>query len=223
MSLRAAHQPCIISECLCMAKCVCPCRMELSVDTLMGMDTDPGPDATGHPSGQAANPAPDIPSTLGMSWPQGRAWATVWTLAPLPGWVAVRHPDMPERLRLHVKVAPTETGFAVVAVQVEREDGRAITAQDLRRVKLPPAWVLASSLGPRVTSPRPGPRGKGDDHWRTVYELWLRAQQVAPHTPVRWMLAEWEPEVSDATMRRWVARARERAAVNGWQEEDHDE
>jgi hypothetical protein len=134
---------------------------------------------------------------------------------------------MPKDLLLRVRVAQTEDGVAVVAALIERADGRAIGARDLRRVKMPPAWALASpSRSPgsrRVALPRPGPRGKGDDHWRAVFDLWVRAKQVAPHTPVRWMLAEWQPEVSDATMRRWAARARERAAINGWEEEDHDE
>ncbi len=152
---------------------------------------------------------------------QGEVWAVTWTLAT-PGWAEVRHPDVPRNLLLRVRVAPTGDGLAAVAAQVERTDGRPLTAQDLRRVKLPPAWVLASSLGPQVASPRPGPRGKGDDHWRAVYGLWVRAQQVAPHTPVRWMLTQWQPEVSDATMRRWVKRARERAAINHWEVEDHE-
>jgi hypothetical protein len=125
---------------------------------------------------------------------------------------------MPKDLRLRVRVAPTEDGLAVVSAQIERTDGRAITAQDLRRVKLPPAWVLASSLGPQVTSPRPGPRGKGDAHWRAVFDLWTRAQRVAPRAPVRWMLTQWS-DVSDATMRRWVTRAQKRAEVNGWRNE----
>jgi hypothetical protein len=33
------------------------------------------------------------------------------------------------------------------------------------------------------------------------------------------MREQW-PDVSDATMRRWIKRARERAAINGWKEED---
>ena len=181
------------------------------------MATDRGPDTEGRPSGEPANPAPDIPSMLGIRPSKGPVWAIEWRLGT-PDWAEVRHPDMPKDLRLRVRVAPTEDGLAVVAAQVERTDRRAITAQDLRRVKLPPAWVLASSLGPQVTSPRPGPHGKGDEHWRAVFDLWIRAQQVAPHAPVRWMLTQW-PDVSDATMRRWVTRAQERAEVNGWRNE----
>jgi hypothetical protein len=177
-----------------------------------GMPTDRRPDTEGQP----INPAPDIRGTLGIAWPQGPVWAIGWTLGT-PDWAAVRHPDMPEDLRLRIRVADTEDGFAVVAALVERADGRPLAARDLRKVKLPPSWVLASSLSP-VTSARPGPRGKGDEHWRAVFDLWTRAQQVAPHTPVRWMRTQWPGERSDATMRRWVKIARERAEINKWEE-----
>jgi hypothetical protein len=178
---------------------------------------DPGSDAESHPVR-----APDIRGMLGLRQAKEPGWAIVWTLTP-PDWATVRHPDMPEGLHLRVKVAHTEDGFAVVAVLVEREDGRAITARDLRRVKLPPAWSLASNLGrlpgsPVITAARPGARGKSDDHWRAVFDLWARAQRVAPRAPVRWMREQW-PDVSDATMRRWVKRARSRAEINGWKED----
>lgn len=185
------------------------------------MATDRGPDT----EGQLANRAPDILGMLGLEQAGKPGWAIVWTLGT-PDWAEVRHPAMPEGLHLRVRVAHTEDGFAVVGALVEREDGRAITARDLRRVKLPPAWALAADQmqrqpgSPPVTPARPGPRGKGDDHWRAVFDLWARAQQVAPHTPVRWMRAQWPAEPSDATMRRWIKRARERAEVNGWRE-DH--
>jgi hypothetical protein len=150
-------------------------------------------------------------------------WRLVWTLTP-PDWATVRHPDMPEDLHLRVKVAHTEEGFAIDAVLIERKDGRAISARDLRKVKLPPAWMLASHLprlpdSPVITAARPGARGKGDDHWRRVFSLWAQAKQVAPRTPVRWMREQW-PDVSDATMRRWIKRAHERARANGWKEQD---
>jgi hypothetical protein len=126
---------------------------------------------------------------------------------------------MPAGLVLRIRVAPTEDGFAVAGVLVERDDGRAVTARDLRRVKLPPAWTLASQPLPEsaaVRPAKPGPHGLGDDHWRAVLELRARAEGVAPRAPVRWMRAQWPGEPSDATMRRWIARARERAAELGW-------
>ncbi|MGP8000167.1 MAG: hypothetical protein ACLPKI_23050 [Streptosporangiaceae bacterium] len=186
------------------------------------MAMDPGSDTHGDRGGQSANPAPDdIFGTLGMRQVEERGWAIVWSPTP-PDWATVRHPDMPEELLLRVRVAHTEDGVAVVAALVERADGRAIGARDLRRVKLPPAWALASRpRSPelrRIALPRPGPRGKGDDHWRAVFDLWVRAKKVAPHTPVRWMRTQWSGDVSDATMRRWVKRARERAVINKWEE-----
>lgn len=165
-------------------------------------------------------------------YPDGMAtdpdWRAGWLIAPFatpPGWATIGHPDMPKGLHLSVKIAPTVDGLAVSAVLIERVDGRAITARDLR-IKLPPAWLLAagrpSSLpgSPVIAAARPGARGKSDDHWRAVFDLWARAQRVAPRAPVRWMRTQWPRDVSDATMRRWTKRARERAEVRGWKEED---
>jgi hypothetical protein len=182
-------------------------------------------DAEGHLSERSSRPPPpDIYKFLGLPQDKAPGWVIEWSLAP-PDWATVRHPDMSEDLCLRVKVASTEEGVGIEAVLIERKDGRAISARDLRRVKLPPAWSLASNLerlpgSPMLSQPRPGPRGKGDDHWRAVFSLWTRAQRVAPRTPVRWMREQW-PNVSDATMRRWVKRARERAETNNWEEEDH--
>jgi hypothetical protein len=184
-----------------------------------GMPTD-------HPSERPArHPPEDIWGFLGMQQAREPGWVIEWTVAP-PDWAGIRHPQIPEDLNLWVRVARTEDGVAVNAALVERADGRALTARDIRKVKLPPAWALASNLErqrgfPLISPPRPGPRGHGDDHWRAVFDLWTQAQRVAPRSPVRWMLTRWQPEVSDATMRRWVKQARERARVNGWKE-DHE-
>jgi hypothetical protein len=180
-------------------------------------------DANEHPSERPVlQPPENVHTFLGMHQAKEPGWVIEWTLAP-PDWAAVRHPQIPEDLQLSVRVARTEDGVAVIAALVERSDGRALTARDIRRVKLPPPWALAAererqSGSPLITPARPGPRGKGDDHWRAVYDLFVKAQRVAPHTPVRWMLTQWQPEVSDATMRRWVKRARERAEINKWKE-----
>lgn len=176
----------------------------------------PGPDGPGeHP---ALRPPEDIWAAVGAPRPDARGWAITWSLAP-PDWATVRHPGMPAGLVLRIRVAPTEDGFAVAGVLVERDDGRAVTARDLRRVKLPPAWTLASQPLPEsaaVRPARPGPRGLGDDHWRAVLELHKQAQRVAPRAATRWMRAQWPGEPSDATMRRWIAMARERAEAEGW-------
>jgi hypothetical protein len=151
----------------------------------------------------------------------------IWEENP-PGWAGVVYmSDVPDVLSVHVRVKPTKDGLAADAVMVERTDGHAISARDLRAVKIPSPWVLASGRpllsaddnSPVVTVTSPGARGKSDDHWRAVYSLWVKAQRIAPRTPVRWMLTQWQPEVSDATMRRWIKRARERAEVNGWKED----
>ena len=184
----------------------------------VGMVSDhPGTD--GADERPALRPPEDIWAAIGAPKPDPRGWAITWSLAP-PDWAAVRHPDMPEGLVVRVKVAATEGGFAVASVLIEREDGRAVTARDLRRAKIPPAWVLASHLMPLPDSPvlrpaRPGPRGLDDDHWRAVLNLWDQAQRVAPRAPIRWMRAQWPGQPSDATMRRWRDRALERSAGPG--------
>lgn len=132
-------------------------------------------------------------------------------------------------LVIRLQFAPTADGVAVVGAQVERRDGRALTARDLRLVKLPPNWVLFGESASRwyapsegtaaVTPARKGIRGYDDEHWHAVYEAWLEAMRVAPRAPVKWMLASPRWPVADATMRRWIARARERASELGWDQD----
>lgn len=137
-------------------------------------------------------------------------------------WREVRYEGQPRHLAVRLRLAPTSDGVAVAGVQVERTDGRAVTARDLRAVKLPPNWVLHGesaarwypSEGEPVTRNRKGPKERGDDRHRMVWGLWCRAQQVAPRAPVRWMLPYLG--VSDATARRWVQQARQRAEDLGW-------
>lgn len=149
-------------------------------------------------------------------------WMVAWHEAP-PGWASFMHLDMPRYLRVMVRTALTPDGVAAEAALVERTDGRALTAQDLRRVRLPQPWMLAR--GRELAAPgnpatiaaaEPGARGKDDDHWRAVLQLHAEAGRVAPRTPVKWMRGQWPYPVSDPTMRRWIARARERAAAAGW-------
>lgn len=152
----------------------------------------------------------------------------VWMIDAAEGveWRGLNYPGQPGWLAIRLKFAPTAAGVAVVAAQVERRDGRALTARDLRLIKLPPGWVLSGATASRwyapaegtqpVAAARKGARGKDDQHWRAVYSAWHQAMQAAPRAPVKWMLASGRWPVTDATMRRWIARARERAAELGW-------
>src|SRR5260221_12154089 len=126
-----------------------------------------------------------------------QSWAISWISGGPPGWAWVMHPAVPDELKVTVKMARTKGGLAPEAVLVERMDGRAITARDLRAVKLPPPWMLASSIrrflpagddSPVIAAARKGPRGKGDEHWRAVFSLWSEARRVAPPTHGKWML-----------------------------------
>jgi len=152
----------------------------------------------------------------------------VWIVDAAEGvpWRELRYEGQPGWLAIRLKFAPTAEGVAVVGAQIERRDGRALTARDLRLVKLPPNWVLFGESASRwfapadgaapVAAARKGARGKDDTHWRAVYMAWLQAMEAAPRAPVKWMLASGRWPATDATMRRWIARARERAAELGW-------
>jgi hypothetical protein len=151
-------------------------------------------------------------------------WGIAWLEAP-PGWATFWHREMPPYLRVMVRTGLTPDGVAVEAVTVERTDGRALNARDLRDVRLPQPWMLARGRelagpggAPAVTAARPGARDKGGEHWRAVLRLLAEAERVAPRTPTKWMCQQWPYRVSDATMRRWVKKARERTANEG---EDH--
>ncbi len=148
----------------------------------------------------------------------------MWVVDAADGvqWRDLRWEGQPHWLAVRVRFAPTGDGVAVAGVQIERNDGRAVTARDLRAVKLPPNWVLFGEAAARwckpagepISASRKGPKAKGDEHWRAVWNAWQEARQVAPRAPVAWLLTRWP--VSDATMRRWVKRARERAEACGW-------
>lgn len=155
----------------------------------------------------------------------------VWVIESGGGkpWREVRHQEIPGHLSVRVRLAPTlGRGLAVAGVQVERRDGRAVTARDLRLVKLPPSWVLSGespaqwlAAGPGAQPVRPSrgtPRASDDDHLLAVYLAWREAMTAAPQTPVRWLLTtdRWR-RVPHTTMRRWITRARQRAAEVGWE------
>lgn len=121
-------------------------------------------------------------------------------------------------LRVNLRLQRTEDGgVACVGIWLERTDGRPVTARDLRL----PVGALLERLGdlapwlqgsiPQPVRPaRPGPKGHPDDHWRSVLDLWQRAQVHARRSPVLWMRQQWQGvPVSDATMRRWRDRALE--------------
>ena len=145
-------------------------------------------------------------------------------------WRELRYEGQPAWLVVRLKFAPTTDGVAVTGTQVERRDGRALTARDLRLVKLPPNWVLFGESASRWFSPadgtapvapaRKGAHGHDDEHWLSVYKAWLQAMEVAPRAPVKWMLASGRWPVTDPTMRRWIARARQRGTELGWDQDE---
>jgi len=155
----------------------------------------------------------------------------VWVVDAGEGltWRELRYEGQPPWLAIRLRLAPTPGGVAVVGIQVERRDGRPLTARDLRLVKLPPNWVLFGESASQWFAPgettaavapaRKGATGHDDEHWRAVHAMWVRAMESAPRAPVKWMLASGRWPVADATMRRWITRARERAAELGWDQD----
>jgi hypothetical protein len=137
-------------------------------------------------------------------------------------WRQADYPGRPPGLSVRMRFAPTGDGVAVAGLQVERTDGRALTARDLRMVKFPPNWVLFGESAVRWFQPggdpavrsRRGPAGNDEERDRRVWDLYCQARNAARRAPVRWMLPQLG--VSDATARRWVKRAVARAAELGW-------
>jgi hypothetical protein len=150
----------------------------------------------------------------------------MWLVDARPGkeWRRVTYPGQPPHLDVHVRFASARDGVAVTGIQAERNDGHAITARDLRLVKLPPWYVVAGEAtgnwfqlaGVPVARSRRGPKDESDEKHHMVWSLWCQAQRIAPQAPVRWMLPRLY--VSDATARRWIHKARSRAAELGWED-----
>jgi len=144
-------------------------------------------------------------------------------------WRELVYADQPHWLTVRLRLAPTVDGVAVAGLQVDRNDGHALTARDLRLVKLPPNWLLFGEAAKRwypapaserpVQATRKGARGHDDQHWRMVWDAWRQAAMAAPRSPVKFLLRSGRWPVTDATMRRWIARARARAAELGWDTE----
>jgi hypothetical protein len=160
----------------------------------------------------------------------------MWIIDAADGatWRAVDWDDKPDHLSVLMRFASTGDGVAVAGVQVERTDGRALTARDMRMVRFPPNWVLFGEAPIRWFQPgaasavrsRKGPKGDDEARDRMVWNLYRQALEVFPRAPVKWMLPQLGG-VSDATARRWIGRARTRAAELGWEDQapaagDHD-
>lgn len=102
----------------------------------------------------------------------------------------------------------------LTALYVER-NGQELSARSLRELQLRP---LLGQLGQLIRfnaeeaplrPARPGPAGHGKAHWRRVWKLYQQAQRAGVRSHIKWMRDEWSPPVPDATMRRWVQRARQ--------------
>jgi hypothetical protein len=138
-------------------------------------------------------------------------------------WREMDYEGKPDNLSIRMRFGPTGDGVAVAGIMVERTDGRAVTAQDLRRVKLPPNWMLFGETAVRWYQPTGAhvarhtkardADGTRRDRW--VWDLWNQALIVAPRAPVLWMLPQMGG-ISEATARRWIKRARKRAVELGW-------
>lgn len=149
----------------------------------------------------------------------------MWVIDAAKGdspWREAWHDDQPDELSIRFRFARTDDGVAVAGIQVDRTDGRALTARDLRAVKLPPNWVLFGETprrwygaeGDEITRRQKSSRDDERRH-RAVWDLWIQAQVVAPRAPIKWMLPQLGG-ISYATARRWIAQAKECAELHGW-------
>ena len=166
----------------------------------------------------------------GSSWKKPRsADAAMAELAVGSGWYRSR------RNVKHRREAPIEyealfqarpasgRDVVVTGLLLRRTDGGSIRVRDVSRLQLGDLfrsaqmlwhWVapLAGPTAPQVRPSRPGRRGHDDEHYARIYELWQRAQTVAPRRPIAWMREQFpdnseNPRPNLATMHRWRDRA----------------
>jgi hypothetical protein len=57
---------------------------------------------------------------------------------------------------------------------------------------------------------RPGPKGHDDEYFKRVAEDYRRALIARPRAPVQMLLELYEDRFSEATIRRWLQRARDK-------------
>jgi hypothetical protein len=141
-------------------------------------------------------------------------------------WIEVHHDDLPFRTLLRMQRRADEIVCTGIHIELESpstvSSRTAIESRDLRKLPLASmAWHLAShdALRP-VTRPskappierRRGRVGYGDAHHRRVLDDYLAARAERPHAPIKRLTEHYEstvePPPSEATVRRWVRRAR---------------
>jgi len=135
-------------------------------------------------------------------------------------WREFDYEGKPPGLSVRVELASDGDSVKVGRVWIERTDGRAVTAKNLREVKLPAptrdlAGGTAAGTCEGLARNRRLSRTRDDDRQhRAVWDLWQQALRVAPRAPTQWTMRHLG--VSEATARRWTKQARERAASQGW-------
>jgi hypothetical protein len=129
-------------------------------------------------------------------------------------WVTAQLRADPQ-LTVRLRVQPTGEGrTGVTGILFERADAP-VTARDLRAAPVGELIEVAKNLsgwappaGIRLRRPsRPGPRGHPPEHYDAVWNLWQAAQTADPAAPIQWLRRQWDPPISDATMRRWRDQA----------------
>ncbi|MDP8931088.1 MAG: hypothetical protein M3O70_21575 [Actinomycetota bacterium] len=135
--------------------------------------------------------------------------------------------DEDEPVNVAVKVGQRDGKAVVIGLLLESPDGSEITARALRKtLSLPQLLETLGQVYARrgdadplvadavVSRPRrPGPRGWPDAHYQQVAEVYSRNLKAHPRRPMKITAEQFG--TSEATARRWVARARKLGYLEG--------
>jgi hypothetical protein len=129
---------------------------------------------------------------------------------PIEGGLQAR--DLRE-IRVTELVAMMESNGTLASVEADdqaRAVGTATEHDETRPVTVHATAASAVAAVGRVTvnarSSHPGPKGWPDEHYQKVAVHYREALLHHPRSPMKWAAETWP--TSDASMRRWVKRAR---------------
>ena len=150
---------------------------------------------------------------------RGNATGPIW-------WVNVATSGPP--LRATATLQPARTGrVEITALLLERLDDQALTAKDISGMRLSElqqsaqhtyGWMrdahTGAILAPTSVAPPPKPgRSHSDEHYRTVWELWVESGQAAPDRRSAWLRQEWEKRYGEKVAWPTIVRWRDRACA----------
>lgn len=138
--------------------------------------------------------------------------------APKPGEFWNEAKGGPPGLRVWFRLSSNAEGgpLLLTGLHVVREGGE-LSARDLRQVQIGHLaramgrmWTITDDPNTPAKPARPGPPGHKIEHWRQVWSLYEQAKRSGTRAHIKYMQAQWQPPVPDATLRRWVQTARDK-------------